>query len=87
MNRLTRLWRRTLECVGHWIIDEEQLHPTRGNVLDTSATLTREEARIHAPRRITGRRHSPGGRTRGACRGARYLLGTRRCKHRGSGYF
>jgi Anti-sigma-K factor rskA len=111
VNPLTRLWRRTLECVGHWIIDEEQLHRTRRNVLDTSAhrasvdvlrpranamleqtaqdecsaavcaaieimrnsqvhtrplggpepaapfsTLTREEERIHAPRRITGRR-------------------------------
>jgi Anti-sigma-K factor rskA len=37
VNPLTRLWRRTLECVGHWIIDEEQPHRTRRTVLDTSA--------------------------------------------------
>jgi len=37
VNRLTRLWRRTLESVGHSIIDEEQLWGARGNVLDTRA--------------------------------------------------
>jgi hypothetical protein len=111
VNRLTRLWRRTLESVGYWIADEQQLWPPRRNVLDTHANrasfdvltprpsamvertahdersaavcaaieimrnsqvhtrplggpepaapfakLTREEERLHAPRRITGGR-------------------------------
>jgi Anti-sigma-K factor rskA len=37
VNHLTRLWRRTLESVHHWIFDEEQLRRPGRNVLDTHA--------------------------------------------------
>jgi hypothetical protein len=111
VNGLTRLWRRTLESVGHWIADDEQFWRPRRTVLDAHAdrasfdvlpprasamleqtahdersaavwaaveimrnsqvdtrplggsepaaafaNLTREEARLCAPRWITGRR-------------------------------
>jgi hypothetical protein len=111
MNRLSRLWRRTLQSVGHWIMDAEQLRQSPCDVLDTRAhtasfdvvapraggmleptandersaavcaaieimrnsqvrtrplggpepappfaKLTRDDERLHEPRRITGRR-------------------------------
>jgi hypothetical protein len=44
VNRLTRLWRRTLRSVGHWIADEQQLWRPRRNVLDRHAYGPRFDA-------------------------------------------
>jgi len=44
VNPLTRLWRRTVECVGHWIIDEQQLRPRPNAMLERTAHDERSAA-------------------------------------------